>query len=84
MAAIYSNGGNRWNILGFNFTKRDALSSVYKISMTTTYFSSVGRDEQIPCLSIDSIHNLQAVVSLSFFVREYGIDFIQQPAIFGL
>jgi hypothetical protein len=40
MAAIYSNGGNRWNILGFNFTKRDALSSVYKISMAylhTTY-----------------------------------------------
>ena len=27
--------GNRWNILGFNFTKRDALSSVYKISMFT-------------------------------------------------
>ena len=36
MAAIYSNGGNRWNILGFNFTKRDALSSVYKISMVLT------------------------------------------------
>ena len=33
MAAIYSNGSNRWNILGFNFTERDALSSVYKISM---------------------------------------------------
>jgi hypothetical protein len=33
MAAIYSNGGNRWNILGFNFTKGDALSSAYKISM---------------------------------------------------
>ena len=32
MAAIYSNGGNRWNIIGFNFTKRDALSSLYKIS----------------------------------------------------
>jgi hypothetical protein len=31
----YSNGDNRWNILGFNFTKRDALSSVYKISMET-------------------------------------------------
>jgi hypothetical protein len=29
MAAIYSNGGNRWNILSFNFTKRDALSSLY-------------------------------------------------------
>ena len=36
MAAIYSNGGNRWNILGFNFTKRDALSSLYKISMLMT------------------------------------------------
>jgi hypothetical protein len=33
MAAIYSNGGNRWNVLGFNFTKGDALSSIYKISM---------------------------------------------------
>jgi hypothetical protein len=33
MAAIYSNGGNRWNILGFTFTKRDAVSSLYKISM---------------------------------------------------
>jgi hypothetical protein len=36
MPAIYSNGGNRWNILGFNFTKRDVLStsiySLYKIS----------------------------------------------------
>ena len=30
MAAIYSNGGNRWNILGFNFTKRDALSTRLK------------------------------------------------------
>ena len=33
MAAIYSNGGKRWNIFSFNFTKRNALSSVYKISM---------------------------------------------------
>ena len=37
MAAIYSNGGNRWDILGFNFTKRDVLSSVYKISMFQTH-----------------------------------------------
>ena len=36
MAAIYSNGGNP-NIFGFNFTKRDALSSVYKISMATIH-----------------------------------------------
>ena len=35
-ADIYSNGGNRWNILGFNFTKSDALSSVYMISMDCT------------------------------------------------
>ena len=34
--AIYSNGGNCWNILGFNFNKRDGLSSVYKISMVYT------------------------------------------------
>ena len=40
MAAIYSNGGNRWNILGFNFTKRDALSSLYKISMLITNVKS--------------------------------------------
>jgi hypothetical protein len=34
--------GNRWNSFGFNFTKRDALSSVYKISMDTTgHFISV-------------------------------------------
>jgi hypothetical protein len=39
MSAIYSNGGNRWNILGFNFTKRDALSSLYKISIYCTYVS---------------------------------------------
>jgi hypothetical protein len=38
MAAIYSNGGNRWNILGFSFTKRDALSSVYiKIYMVLNF-----------------------------------------------
>ena len=37
MAAIYSNGGNRWNILGFNFNKRDALFSVYKISMVKVH-----------------------------------------------
>jgi hypothetical protein len=27
MAAIYSNGGNRWNILGFNFTTRQKTPS---------------------------------------------------------
>ena len=40
MAAICSNGGNCWNILGFNFTKRDALSSLYKISMIKSQYSN--------------------------------------------
>ena len=43
MAAIYSNGGNRWNILDFNFTKRDVLSSVYKISMIFPNIDPTGR-----------------------------------------
>jgi hypothetical protein len=38
MAAIYSNGGNRWNILGFNFTKRDALAS-YLVYIRYLWFS---------------------------------------------
>jgi hypothetical protein len=39
---IYSNGLNRWNILGFTSTKGDALSSVYKISMVGVF------DQNIP------------------------------------
>ena len=46
MAAIYSNGGNRWNILGFNFTKRDALSSLHKISMVIRPISTPGNFPQ--------------------------------------
>ena len=41
MAAIYSNGGNRWNILGFNFSKRDALSSVYIYKISMLYTGSI-------------------------------------------
>ena len=47
MAAIYSNGGNRWNILGFNFTKRDVLSSVYKISMVLTLYSPISHSTKL-------------------------------------
>jgi hypothetical protein len=52
MAAIYSNGGNSWNILGFNFTKRDALSSLYRACL---YGSRLARqpgkrDEFLLCL----------------------------------
>jgi hypothetical protein len=34
---------NRWNILGFNFTKSDALSTVYKISMVKPHIRTVVR-----------------------------------------
>jgi hypothetical protein len=54
MAAIYSDGVNRWNILGFNFTKRDALSSGYKISMGKTL-----HDESLQarvCMRVFSTH----------------------------
>ena len=56
MAAIYSNG-NRWNILGFNFTKRDALSSVYKISMVCA------------CLSTQQLKNIKRITAVRTFVR---------------
>jgi hypothetical protein len=65
MAAIYSNGGNRWNILGFNFTKRDALSSLYKISMVTmfmchfqTYFNSRNKNLESTCYYMARIISL--------------------------
>jgi hypothetical protein len=45
MTAIYSNGGNRWNILDLNFTKRDALSILYKISM--------GQIREIQCFRLN-------------------------------
>ena len=54
MAAIYSNGGNRWNILGFNFNKRDALSSVYKISMIESHRSNV---DDMPTISWRILHS---------------------------
>ena len=38
--------GNRWNILGFNFTERDALSSVYKISMAQAHFMALMQNQQ--------------------------------------
>ena len=58
MAAIYSNGGNRWNILGFNFTKRDALSSLYKISMAVVLvFMSTSLMSGWSSCSVDSTFN---------------------------
>jgi hypothetical protein len=33
MAAIYSNGGNRWNILGFNFTMRYLVYTAISIKV---------------------------------------------------
>ena len=58
MAAIYSNGGNRWNILGFNFTTRDALSSVYKISMGSSLIDPVSLQEASKFVLVESDWNL--------------------------
>jgi hypothetical protein len=55
MAAIYSNGGNRWNILGFNFTKRDALSSVYKISMEHIHGQALARNVLVPLACVAGV-----------------------------
>jgi hypothetical protein len=35
MAAIYSNGGNRWNILGFNFTpvKIEKINNLFQVDI---------------------------------------------------
>ena len=38
MVAIYSNGGNRWNILGFNFTKLHC--KIDNFAMATSDWSS--------------------------------------------
>ena len=53
MAAIYSNGGNRWNILGFNFTERDALSSVCKISMVSPHQKMLTNEWLRPVLYVE-------------------------------
>jgi hypothetical protein len=90
MAAIYSNGGNRWNILGFNFTKRDALSSVYKISMTFTCrkilalpvsrYKCVSLSEMVDCVPqakhmvAKGNENYQSTV-IRLFIRKYVLTF---------
>jgi hypothetical protein len=66
MAAIYSNGGNRWNILGFNFTKRDALSSLYKISMELPDNAAI---RIFMFLSIKTIYFENMFVKPSFLFR---------------
>jgi hypothetical protein len=65
MAAIYSNGSNRWNILGFNFTKRDALSSVYKISMILTGKWYIDTVNKMATKSIDILYTLDSASNYS-------------------
>ena len=66
MVAIYSNGVNRWNILGFNFTKRDALSSLYKIYMELPDNAAIGI---FMFLSIKAIYFENMLVKPSFLFR---------------
>jgi hypothetical protein len=63
MAAIYSNGGNRWNILGFNFSKRDALSSLYKISMVELERTRVSHSSGL-VLSADILRKIASSMNL--------------------
>ena len=76
MAAIYSNGGNRWSILGFNFTKRDALSSLYKISMLVFnesilipeyLFFSLSKSQQIGSWKVLELENIQLSTNLRLY-----------------
>jgi hypothetical protein len=62
MAVIYSNGGNRWNILGFSFTKRDALSSLYKISMRKTLWQE------------SNVHEIKNAHAISTLNTSYSFD----------
>ena len=62
MAAIYSNGGNRWNVLGFKFTKRDALSSLYKISMVIS--SLIDRNAMLSLCNIIATETIKRFHSI--------------------
>jgi hypothetical protein len=66
-------GGNRWNILAFNFTKRDALSSVYKISMNTAWLKRkavhVLRNKLIKGTKLINIkHSMQTYLPYIFYI----------------
>jgi hypothetical protein len=68
MAAIYSNGGNRWSILGFNFTKRDALSSVYKISMFVPLLTKHSKRAREPRARLEWTLSMKILISYGLYV----------------
>jgi hypothetical protein len=71
MAAIYSNGSNRWNIFGFNFIKRAALSYLVYIRYLWYEPGKIRRrltmSETEPQLG--SISNIQHAVSANLKYR---------------
>ena len=81
MAAIYSNGGNHWNILGFNFTKRDALSSLYKISMTISLIKLSVHTSIV--LFFKSKSNYETSALLADKNNRKGMKLTSNSAIFG-
>jgi hypothetical protein len=84
MAAIYSNGGNRWNILGFNFTKRDALSSVYKISMLISNKLTLNRKKS-EYMFIGSQERLDKILETpKILYGEHQIKGVREKTVLGL
>jgi hypothetical protein len=75
MAAIYSNGGNRWNILGFNFTKRDGLSSVYKISMVYTRCDLSNTIRVLACVLCNRISARKKRLDIALYMSFAGLYF---------
>jgi hypothetical protein len=69
---LFKWGCNRWNILCFNFTKRDALSSVYKISMIKLqlYVKYFGQNIYMSC---------QPVMRAKFAAKLYQKKIITLP-----
>jgi hypothetical protein len=80
MAAIYSNGGNRWNILGFNFTKRDALSSVYKISMVLIDLEPLDRTVVFQSQHTDALRSFVQFSHLGIWFKRWLGNWISTPS----
>ena len=76
--AIYSNGGNRWNILGFNFTKRDALSIVYIRYLCSQH--AILENENNITHSMHSLHNIPSAkgVSLSDYFPSHETELFKR------
>jgi hypothetical protein len=67
--------GNRWDILGFNFTKRDTLSSVYKISMGRAFICR-SRVRRFKCARSIKITSIIKKINIVWSREKAGFDMI--------